>query len=185
MFAISTTDDNWFKFLKQNNFNSYVNFWNPTPWNIKKMKLGERWYFLLKSPIRAIAGFGEFYKYENLTAFEAWKLYGHKNGTVDLSEFINVIQIYIDKHSDKLSGIKIDINTYKIGCIILNNCQFWDSDEYKVPEHYQISFKKQIVKYKYFTQYDPFKIDEEELSNGFKFIKKKLIYEKAKANSKV
>jgi len=170
MFAISPTDNNWFNFLKENNFNSFVNFWTPTPWNIKKIKVGDKWYFLLKSPIREIAGYGEFHTYENLTAFEAWRLYGRKNGAADLQEFINRIQMYIDRNSDKFGGKAIDITTYKIGCIILNNCQFWDSDDYKNVESHQISFGKQVVKYKYFNQYDPFQIAEGQSNSDFNWL---------------
>ena len=49
MFAISPTDNDWFQFLKKVQLNSYVNFWTPTPWNIKRLKTNDRWYFLLKS----------------------------------------------------------------------------------------------------------------------------------------
>jgi putative restriction endonuclease len=171
MFAISPTDNNWFKFLKDNDFNSFINFWTPTPWNIKKLKPGDKWYFLLKSPIREIGGFGEFFEYKNLTAFEAWRLYGHKNGATDLQQFINSIQLYIDKNSNKFGGTKIDINTYEIGCIILNNCQFWDFEDYKKAEDHEIVFGKQVVKYKYFNQYDPFKINEQESNNDFNILR--------------
>ena len=177
MFAISTTDNNWFKFLKDNDFNSFVNFWTPTPWNIKTIKNGERWYFLLKSPIREIGGFGEFSEYKNLTAIEAWRLYGHKNGTDDLDQFIKNIQLYINKN--RFSGTKIDIENYQIGCIILKNCQFWEPEDYKKAEDYQIEFGKQVVKYKYFEQYDPFKIEESNSNSDFNLLKEpREIYKK-------
>jgi putative restriction endonuclease len=156
MFAISPTDNHWFQFLRDAGFNSYVNFWTPTPWNIKRMSPGNRWYFLLKSPIREIGGFGEFVEYKNLTAIEAWKEYGQRNGCVDKKQMVERIQVYIDKNSEEFGGKSIDINSHEIGCVILKNCQFWDEEKYKRPEDYEIGFATQVVKYKYFDQYDPF-----------------------------
>ncbi len=156
MFVISPTDNYWFQFLKESGFNSYVNFWTPTPWNIKKLKPRSRWYFLLKSPIRQIGGFGEFVEYKNLSANQAWKEYGKRNGSLGKNQFIESIKTYIDKNSEKFGGKPIDVNTYEIGCVILKNCQFYDEGNYLRPENYQIEFATQVVKYKYFNQYDPF-----------------------------
>lgn len=156
MFVISPTDNTWFQFLQNAGLNSFVNFWTPTPWNIKKLKTGDRWYFLLKSPIRQLGGFGDFYEYKNLTAFDAWREFGKRNGCIDKNQFVQRIQLYIDKNSESFGGKSIDIYNYEIGCIILNNCQFWDEDKFLRPEDYQIDFATQVVKYKYFDQYDPF-----------------------------
>ncbi len=158
MFVIAPTDNTWFQFLRDTELNSFVNFWTPTPWNIKKLNQGERWYFLLKSPIRQLGGFGEFYEYKNLTTNEAWKEFGKRNGCVDKAQFINRIQNYIDKNSESFGGKSIDVNTYQIGCIVLVNCQYWDEEKYLRPEDFQIDFAAQVVKYKYFDQYDPFTI---------------------------
>ena len=42
MFIISPTDKNWFEYLKINEFNSYVNFWTPTPWNLTAPIKGDK-----------------------------------------------------------------------------------------------------------------------------------------------
>lgn len=156
MFVISPTDYNWLQQLKASGSNSYVNFWTPTPWNIKKLKPGSKWYFLLKSPIRKIGGFGEFVDYSNLTADEAWREYGQRNGCVNKLQLIERIQTYIDKNSKEFGGQQINASNYKIGCITLNNCEFWEEEHYKDPISYQVDFPKEIVKFKYFEQYDPF-----------------------------
>lgn len=101
MFVISLTDNTWFRFLKDNELNSFVNFWTPTPWNIKKLKQGDRWYFLLKSPVRQL---GEFYEYKNITANEAWCEFGQRNGCTNKAQFINRVQTYIDKNSKSFGG---------------------------------------------------------------------------------
>lgn len=167
MYAISTTDYDWFDFLKGVELNSYVNFWTPTPWNIRKLKDSERWYFMLKSPIREIGGFGEFVAYKNLTAEEAWNEFGQRNGCLDKQEFINRLQLYIDKNSQEFGGIAIDINTYKIGCVVLKNCEFWEEENYKSPNKYEIEFPSQVVKFKYFKGIDPFLDNNRSISQDF------------------
>lgn len=154
MFAISPTDTNWVEFLKTSELNSYVNFWTPTPWNVKNLNINSRLYFMLKSPIRKIAGFGEFVEYKNLSAFEAWKEFGYRNGRSSKEEFIKSIQNYIDKNSEKFGGKSIDINTYEIGCIILKNCEYFEEDNFIDLEELEIKFPKEIVKIKYFYEYD-------------------------------
>lgn len=156
MFAVSPTDNDWFEFLKGVELNSYVNFWTPTPWNVKKLNISDRWYFLLKSPIREIAGFGEFVEYKNMTAEQAWNEFGQRNGCIDKADFVKRIQQYIDKNSRKFGKIDINVETYKIGCIILKNCEFWDEEFFKNPKKYQIDFAKEVVKFKYFKNNDPF-----------------------------
>lgn len=167
MFAISPTDNNWFEFLKGLEFNSYVNFWTPTPWNVQRLNVPDRWYFLLKSPYREIAGFGEFVEYKNLTANEAWEEFGQRNGRIDKQSFTDSIQHYIDKNSSEFGGATIDVQNYKLGCIILKNCEFWDEEAYKKPSKYGINFANQVVKFKYFDQEDPFNKEQAEILNNF------------------
>lgn len=155
MFAIAPTDYNWIQSLKSSHFNSFVNFWTPTPWNVKRMKPSERWYFLLKSPIRKIAGFGEYVEYKNLTAAEAWNKYGKRNGCKESWELKGSIESYIRKNT-KLKKQHIDIAEYKIGCVILKNCQFFEDSQYIDPHEYGVVIPKQVVKFKYIKTYDPF-----------------------------
>jgi len=157
MFAIAPTDSNWFNFLQDNQFNSYVNFWTPTPWNITGLKSGDKLYFMLKSPIRKIGGFGEFVEYKNLTANDAWTEFGNRNGRESKFDFLSSIQKYIDRNSKNVGGIKLEASSYKLGSIVLKNCEFWNEEDYKVPDDYGVSFPKQVVTVKYFPKiYDPF-----------------------------
>ncbi|RDI05494.1 HNH endonuclease [Flavobacterium sp. AG291] len=156
MFAISPTDKDWYNYLKQNQFNSYINFWTPTPWNISRLKEGNRLYFMLKSPIRKIGGFGEFVEYKNMTAEAAWNEFGYRNGRESKADFLNGIQKYIDKNSDKYGKRLLNSFSYQIGCIVLKNCQFWDEEYYKLPAEYNIEFANQVVTIKYYEEYDSF-----------------------------
>lgn len=150
MFAISPTDKIWFDFLKDNEYNSFVNFWTPTPWNISGLKKDNRLYFMLKSPIRKIGGFGEFVYYENMTAESAWNEFGYRNGRESKIDFLNGIQSYIDRHSEKFGKNLIDASSYQIGCIVLKNCEFWDEVNYKLTSDYNIEFANQVVMIKYY-----------------------------------
>ncbi|WP_081702961.1 HNH endonuclease [Desulfuromonas sp. TF] len=152
MFAISPTDIKWFRFLKNNSIDQNVNFWTPTPWNLTRLKHGDRFYFMLKSPIRKLGGYGVFKQYENLSVNEAWIKYGLGNGCETKEEFLSRLFGYTDRHTDHplTSGSEV------IGCIELEDCIYWKDSEYKVPEENGISFPRQVVKIKYFDIDDPF-----------------------------
>lgn len=169
MFAISPTDKNWFNFLKNNQYNSYVNFWTPTPWNISDLKEDNRLYFMLKSPIRKIGGFGEFVEYKNITAEAAWNEFGYKNGRESKVEFLKGIQTYIDKNSERFGKKALNAFSYQIGCIILKNCQFWDEADYKIPSDYNLEFASQVVKIKYYNQNDSFS-ETDYLNDNFSLV---------------
>lgn len=51
MISIAPTDIDWFNFLKSNVVHEEINFWTPTPWNVKRLKRGDKFYFMLKSPL--------------------------------------------------------------------------------------------------------------------------------------
>lgn len=153
MFAISPTDKNWFDNLKTSGFNSFVNFWTPTPWGIKRLKEGSKFYFMIKSPIRKIGGYGEFVFYEEMTTEQAWRKFGFKNGVKSKEEFINRLDVYRIKRSK--SGFD-----NLIGCVVLKNCVFWDENDFKSINDYGVEFSNSIVKIKYFESYDPFFQDE-------------------------
>lgn len=150
MFAISPTDNLWFNFLKSNAFNSYVNFWTPTPWNVKGLKEGDRLYFMLKKPIRKIGGFGEFVSYKNMTAEDIWDEFGFRNGCSSKENLFKTLDNYI--HRNSKSGKQENLH----GCIILKNCEFWDSEKYVEFD----GFPNQVVTIKYFFDQDPFIISE-------------------------
>lgn len=184
MFAISPTDKNWFDYLKNEGFNSKVNFWTPTPWNIKNLKSGNKLYFMLKSPIRKIGGFGEFVEYKNMSALEAWNIFGYRNGRNSKDEFIQSIQKYIDKNSQKFGGKPIDLKTYEIGCIVLDNCEFWDEKNYIDISNHEVEFAPQVVTIKYFDQYDSIK-KSIEINTNFNIVNEKRIEKKGITNVRI
>ncbi len=144
-FAIAPTDLNWFHQLRNEGYDdSEVNFWTPTPWNIKQLKRGDTLFFMLKAPIRMIGGYGKFIDYQNMSPTAAWNKYGINNGVRTLEDLKVRTKFYIEKQSAKSSH-------GSIGCILLNNLEFFDDDNFRSPEDYlNVSFPNQVVKLKYF-----------------------------------
>lgn len=143
-FAIAPTDEEWFLHLRENQLTNQVNFWTPTPWNVKGLKKGERLYFMLKSPIRKIGGYGEFMYYENMNVEEAWKKFGLGNGVRSLSELEQRAGKYVNKRSVK--------ENKQIGCIVLSNCIFLEESLFFPAHDLEVEFPIQVVKIKYFDE---------------------------------
>lgn len=166
MFAISPTDLNWFTLLKNQGLNSKINFWTPTPWNITKLSRGDKLYFMLKAPIRKIGGFGEFFEYKNMTINEAWNNFGFRNGCSSKQELVERLDKYKGKHStDQRSVLDSEI-----GCIILDNAEFWDEEEFQNLDDYEIDFSRYIVKIKYFDEPDILSTETSITSDSFELL---------------
>ena len=148
MFAVAPTDLDWFQQLRTDGVKGdVINFWTPTPWNISRLQVNDKLYFMLKSPIRKIGGFGKFVEYKNMRASEAWRKYGRDNGVENLSQLISRTDKYKAKHTKKNL-----IPDPVIGCILLNDPEFYDNDNLKTDKSEGIDFPKQVVKIKYFRK---------------------------------
>lgn len=145
-FAIANTDLDWFDTLKRESLGEVVNFWTPTPWNISGLQRGDPLYFMLKSPVRKIGGYGLFFEYRNMKASEAWRRYGLSNGVYDFEELVERTQAYAEKNSQTFTPNRDP----DIGCIILSDPVVFDDDDFFKPEDYGFEFAKQVVKIKYF-----------------------------------
>ncbi len=98
MLAIGATDVDWFDFLSKGVF-PRINFWTPTPWNVRQLRTSDRFYFLLKAPYRKIGGYGEFDYYRNMSAKEAWNTFGEGNGVDSFSRLVGKITGYAGRNS--------------------------------------------------------------------------------------
>lgn len=148
--AIGITDIDWFMQLRAANFVGEVNFWTPTPWRFKSLSPGELFYFLVKSPIRKVGGFGAFVRYEEMRASEAWDRYGPGNGVSDLGELIQRVHKYADRHSI----FERDRMDPEIGCIVLNEAVFLPDDEFAAAEDLGTPVPNAVVKFKSFANID-------------------------------
>ena len=121
MFAVAPTDLDWFSQLRREGIKGdVINFWTPTPWNINRLEVNSKLYFMLKSPVRKIGGYGKFVEYKNMKASEAWKIYGRDNGVENLSQLVSRTDLYKSRHSVK----KPLLPDPEIGCILLKDPEF-------------------------------------------------------------
>jgi len=159
MFAIAPTDLNWFQQLRTEGLQGKViNFWTPTPWNISRLQKGNNLYFMLKSPIRKIGGYGKFVEYKNMKASEAWKLYGRDNGVEDLTNLIARTSEYASKHSKNPV-----LTNPEIGCILLDEPVFFDNDNFVTDKSLGVNFPNQVVKIKYFDEKEKIVVRQTEI----------------------
>ena len=148
MFAVAPTDLDWFQQLRTDGVKGdVINFWTPTPWNISRLHPNDKLFFMLKSPIRKIGGFGKFVEYKNMRASEAWAKYGRDNGVENLSQLIS----RTDKYKAKNTKNNL-IPDPVIGCILLKDPEFYDNEDFKTDKSEGIDFPKQVVKIKYFRK---------------------------------
>jgi PRC-barrel domain len=72
MFALAPTDIDWFLNMHGVPGGPKANFWTPNPWSIRGLKPEDLLYFLRKSPIRKIGGWGAFSRYIDMTIERGW-----------------------------------------------------------------------------------------------------------------
>jgi len=145
MFAIAPTDLDWFERIRSGPVGRVVNFWTPTPWEVKELHGGDRFYFMLKSPVRKIGGYGSFVRYVNATASAAWQLYGVNNGVDSERELVAKINRFAERRSK--SVIQSDDPT--IGCIELSDVITLDNDKFLSPESTWIAAQIQTCPFRW------------------------------------
>lgn len=144
MFAIATTDLRWHAQLLERPVDGPVNFWTPTPWNVR-LAAGSRWFFMLKAPVRKLGGFGVLSRYEDMPASEAWSRFGAANGVESEAELRGRVRAYAAKNAKaQPAGDPV------IGCVLLEDCIFLPEALQAVPETLGAAFPTQIVKWKSF-----------------------------------
>ena len=131
---VAVTDNDWFRFLRDEPDIDEVNFWQPSGQrSFRALEPGELFLFKLHSPQDFIVGGGFFVKSALFPYTWAWGAFGRKNGAATLDEMRGRIEKY--------RRASIGPND-PIGCIILGQPFFWDeSDWIPVPA----DFAKNIV----------------------------------------
>ena len=143
-FAIAVTDQDWFEFHRDRDSRNDVNFWTPTPWRVRSVRSGDEWYFLLKSPIRKIGGFGIFQSYRELTVEQSWERFGLGNGVTKRDELTDKTRLYSERNSIyPVSGL-----ASVIGSIHLDDCQFFDDEDFVDLQGTEISFGTENARFK-------------------------------------
>ena len=84
--TIAITDFDWYSYLSQQRSWDEVNFWKPTTTQPFRAPEFSPFFFKLKAPHRAIAGFGYFARYSELPEWLAWECFGTANGSASFEE---------------------------------------------------------------------------------------------------
>lgn len=131
---VGVTDNDWFRFLRDQPEIDEVNFWQPSgSREFRALRPGDLFLFKAHSPLDYIVG-GGFFVYSVRFPYQfVWDAFGLKNGTASPGE----MRRRIEKYRRRL----IDPND-QIGCIILNQPFFWEREDW-IPS--PIDFAKNIV----------------------------------------
>lgn len=84
--TVAVTDFGWYEFLSRHP-SAEVNFWTPSDRRRFAAPEFSPFFFKLKAPHRAIAGFGFFAQWSSLPPWLAWECFGTGNGCSSLGEF--------------------------------------------------------------------------------------------------
>jgi putative restriction endonuclease len=112
--TVANTDRGWFEFLRGRPDLDEVNFWSPSPRMAFRGDPLTPFFFRLKAPDRAIAGFAFFARYERLPVWLAWDAFGLGNGVDSLEE----LQSRLDVLRTRIR-YEPPPGPDQIGCIIL------------------------------------------------------------------
>ncbi len=135
---VANTDCDWFEFLAARQPLEEVNFWQPSGGDaFRALEPGEPFFFRLKKPHYAIAGFGLFARHEVVTAKLAWEAFGERNGAPDFAAMCARIEKY-------RRGQPVDpAKQYKVGCLMISQPFFFAEPDW-VEE--PANFSKNIVR---------------------------------------
>lgn len=120
--TVAVTDFGWYEFLSRRALQE-VNFWSPSDRRSVSAPAFSPFFFKLKAPHRAIAGFGYFAKWSSLPVWLAWECFGEGNGAESLAAL-----------EARLAEIRARIRyvptgpTANIGCVIVVQPKFFSRD---------------------------------------------------------
>ena len=120
--TVAVTDYGWYEFLARR-LVPEVNFWTPSDRRRFTAPEFTPFFFKLKAPHRAIAGFGYFAKWSSLPPWLAWECFGEGNGCESLAAL-----------EERVAGIRGRIRyvasnpVSNIGCILIVQPVFFTRD---------------------------------------------------------
>jgi putative restriction endonuclease len=131
---VGTTDYNWYKFLHSQQEAQQaigeagldeVNFWQPnTSLNFRAIQPGAPFFFKLKAPHYAIAGFGIYVRQVRVPAWLAWDSFGTMNGARSKDEMLTAISRYRGDIATDRTG------QYEIGCLLIAQPRFFAKENW-------------------------------------------------------
>lgn len=131
---IGVTDNDWFRFLRDERGIDEVNFWQPSGNRaFRALQPGDLFLFKLHSPHDYIVGGGFFVRYVKFPYLWVWDTFGRKNGAASPAD----MKRRIEKYRREPVG-----PADPVGCIILGQPFFWDRPDW-IPA--PADFAKNIV----------------------------------------
>jgi len=125
---VANTDYDWYRFLASRTDLDEVNFWQPSGGRaFRAVGPGDLFFFKLKRPHYAVAGFGVFWKHTVIPAWLAWETFAEANGAPDFETMRRRIERYRKAPRDAASG------RYPIGCLLVVQPIFFSQDTW-VPQ---------------------------------------------------
>jgi putative restriction endonuclease len=114
---VANTDYDWYDFLRGQAPLEEVNFWRPSG-KSSALESGTPFFFKLKAPHYAIAGFGLFARASVTPATLAWEAFGPKNGAPNEA----AMRARIEKYRQAPPAEHGD---YEIGCLMISQPVFF------------------------------------------------------------
>lgn len=126
---VGLTDPDWYSFLSAHPHVDEVNFWQPHGGRaFRALKRGELFFFKLRAPHKAIAGFGFFERFESLSAWLAWDCFGEMNGAPNFASMIDrIVRLRGDDGRSARAG------DFQIGCVMISAPVFFAQSEWVSP----------------------------------------------------
>lgn len=124
---VANTDYDWYSFLAARSPLEEVNFWQPSGGSaaFQVIKPGEPFFFRLKAPNNAIAGFGWFARHERMVRSSlAWAAFGVANGAPTLEVMRKRVEHYV-RTKDPKAG-----SDYPVGCLMIAQPVFFPESQW-------------------------------------------------------
>lgn len=123
---VAVTDPGWYQHLAASPGPKDANFWRPSI-RPQRLEPGTPFFFKLKAPEHAIAGFGYFASFSILPDWLAWEAFGEANGVNSLG----ALQTRLAKVQHG-ARIKADADA-RIGCCLIAEAVFFPRDGWIAP----------------------------------------------------
>lgn len=121
---VAPTDENWYRELHRRAPLDEVNFWTPSGTVPRSLQEGDPFFFKLKKPHNAIAGWGTFAGATKIPDWLAWDSFGVANGVASYDQLRRRLESLRSGWGAAARG-PIDV-----GCIMLVEPVFFDEDEW-------------------------------------------------------
>ena len=124
---IAITDPGWYEHLAEEPGPREANFWKPSARSTVNLEPGTPYFFKLRAPHRAIAGFGFFASFTVLPDWLAWETFGDANG-------VGSLDALRERLGRIRAGARIDEDPQnRIGCSLIAEARFFAPGDWVDP----------------------------------------------------